>query len=137
MTRTRVAMALLFAPLATMPAMCVGALMRGHGMTFEWDELLVMCGVYLPFAYAAALVIGLPLHIWMRRSYRDGWWGYALAGGAIAYLVACIPGLGTFATATDRIACALAGVLAGLSFRAIVGPATSLPPPQTWPPQTD
>lgn len=113
-----------------MPAIFVGSLLRGQGWWFDGRALLLMYAIYLPFVYAAALVFGLPLHLWLRRTGHGAAWIYAVAGGTIAFGIGLIPVLGDFATASDRAMLFLAGALVGFAFRTIVGPGPGPSPPR-------
>jgi hypothetical protein len=118
----RLLYAVLISPLAAWPAMFVVAAL-GSRHTKLSDFLLFV--VYLPFAYAAALIVGVPVHLFLRRRGISAWWLYACLGGAAASLVSAVsialmPGLS--ASTSDWVAVCAAGVTSGLLFRALVGP---------------
>ena len=130
----RLLRAVLISPLAAWPAMFVGATL-GSRHTELTDFLLFV--VYLPFAYAGAVLVGVPVHLFLRRRTVSAWWIYACLGGAAASLVtgitlALIPDLTVLAA--DWAAVWLAGLTSGLLFRVLVGPETKdtlggAPPP--------
>lgn len=115
----RLLRALLLAPLAAVPAMVVAALLRGW--TLDGSRMPFFL-VHLSFAYAAALVFGLPLHLVLRRAGRSESWAYGVLGCAIGAVVAATAEMRTTLLPMDWIASVMAGGLGGILFRAIAGP---------------
>ena len=117
----KLGLAVLLAPLAALPAMVVAALARGWTLD---GSRLGFFAVHLSFAYAAALVFGLPLHFLLRRARKDSLALYLVLG--------CVIGAGVAVSAwlrpatllpVDWIGSVAAGGAGGALFRAIVGPA--------------
>ena len=113
-------LAVLLAPLAALPAMVVAALARGW--TLDGSRLPFFV-VHLSFAYAAALVFGLPLHFLLRRAKRDSLALYIVLGCVIGAVVAVTAMLRPATLLpVDWIGSVVAGGVGGGLFRAIVGP---------------
>jgi len=110
--------ALLLAPLAALPAMAVAALARGWSLDGSHAMFFV---VHQSFAYAAALVFGLPLHLLLRRAGRGAPWLYGVLGCAIGAGVAASAITRTTLLPVDWIGAVLAGGAGGGIFRALVG----------------
>ncbi len=117
----RLLKAMLIAPLAALPAMVMAALLRGWTLDGARVPFFL---VHLSFAYAAALVFGLPLHLLLRRAGRDEPWIYGVLGCVIGAVVAATAEARTTLQPADWIASVLAGGLGGLMFRALAGVAT-------------
>jgi hypothetical protein len=122
--KRRLLLAVLLAPLVTVPAMLTAVFVREPRLVHEADAWRVVTLSYLPWAYAAAIVVGLPLHLWLRRSNRRWPW-YAVTGMTVAVIAGAIVGtlVGGTPNVSDWIAVAAAGFLGGLLFRDIAGPA--------------
>jgi hypothetical protein len=84
--------------------------------------------IYLPFAYAGAIICGLPVHLVLRRHGLTSWGYYAVCGVIIAAFVATVWlrtsqfSLWGDHGASDWPAISSAGLASALVFRAIVGP---------------
>ncbi len=117
---------LLAPPLATIPGMILGTIMRGW--VPKLSDLPLVVVLYVPFGYVGALLLGLPIHMLLRRRGWTNWPTYAVLGSVIASLVAAVPALtgGLEPVATDWIAVVATGALAGLIFRGFVGPQSNL-----------
>lgn len=81
--RRRTVIAFLLAPGLTPAVVLVYGMMRG----FPFRESVIIAAIYAAFTYAAALVLGIPLHVQLDRSGGGGWWHYALGGIAAGLTV--------------------------------------------------
>ena len=115
----RLLKAMLIAPLAAVPAMVVAALLRGWTLDASRAPFFL---VHLSFAYAAAVVFGLPAHLLLRRAGRGEPWLYGVLGCAIGAVVAATAEMRTTLVPADWIASVVAGGVGGVLFRAIAGP---------------
>jgi hypothetical protein len=100
--------------------MAFGAFLKG-GLR-DWQDLPFVL-IYVPFAYAGAILFGIPLHLVFERR---GWMStalYAAAGGLVALIVAAcvfvLMGTGAPFVLMEWLPVAAAGVISGLSFRAL------------------
>jgi hypothetical protein len=65
------------APLVPALLLCLLSVVNGYG------NASVVPLVLLPFAYAAALIVGIPVHLVMQRKGVQSLWGYLICGAAI------------------------------------------------------
>jgi hypothetical protein len=97
-------------------------------------ELPYFVPIFLPFAYAAALLIGIPAWRFFRRFRIDSYWACALAGLAIGWIVLLTLGTASGTPLQQLInpfttkwwseggwSCVAAATLSAVTFRMIVG----------------